>query len=62
LNGVENACKLPEDMQEFLKAEAQAWRVQKHTAPRANNRAVVQDAHATLASISNEVRELMGFV
>ncbi|KAF8587052.1 hypothetical protein K439DRAFT_1659287 [Ramaria rubella] len=55
LNGVENASKLPAPMQLFLKMKAQAWRDQKHSAPRANNRAVVQDATQTLQSISSEL-------
>ena len=32
LDGVENACKLPENMQSFLKTHVQAWHVQKCTA------------------------------
>ena len=41
-------------MQQFLKDKTQAWRTEKHTAPRANTRAVVQDARLTLESITNE--------
>ncbi|KAF8509745.1 hypothetical protein JB92DRAFT_3144615 [Gautieria morchelliformis] len=48
LNGAAFACNLPIEMQQFLKAKTQAWRVQKHTAFRANTRAVVQDSRYTL--------------
>jgi copper chaperone CopZ len=57
LKGVENACKLPMDMKIFLLAKAQTWRDQKHTAPRGNTRAVVQDARCTLERVSDEVRQ-----
>ena len=50
-----NACQLPVDMQLFLKAKAQAWREQKHTAAQANTQAVVQDVRISLEAISNEV-------
>jgi copper chaperone CopZ len=55
LNGVGNAGKLPIDMQMFLKKKTQEWREAKQTAPRANTRAVVQDARLTLDRISDEV-------
>ncbi|KAF8573703.1 hypothetical protein K439DRAFT_1665703 [Ramaria rubella] len=58
LDGVENACKLPLDMQDFLKVKAQAWRDHKHTAPRASTRAVIQDARLALESISSELMAL----
>ena len=55
LGGAHNAYQLPMDMQLFLKAKAQAWREKKHTAPRADNWAVVQDVRMSLEAISNEV-------
>jgi hypothetical protein len=55
LHGVENACKLPADMQLFLKMKAQKWRSEKHTAPLASTRAVVQDTRLTLERVADEV-------
>jgi len=54
-NGLGDACKLPAEDQAFLKAKTQAWRDAKHSAPRANNRAVVQDTNHCLQRISEEV-------
>jgi len=55
LDGVENACKLPDGLQSFLKTHVQAWNVQKHTAARGSTRAIVQDARLRLQRVSDEV-------
>ncbi|KAF8580818.1 hypothetical protein K439DRAFT_1619490 [Ramaria rubella] len=58
LNGVENACKLPLEMQTFLKRKAEAWRAQKQTAPHANLFAVIQDSRLTLDCVAGELMAL----
>jgi hypothetical protein len=49
------AGQLPDEDQEFLKAKAAGWRDAKSTAPKANNRAIVQDGRLTLECIADEV-------
>ncbi|KAF8586499.1 hypothetical protein K439DRAFT_1615044 [Ramaria rubella] len=58
LNGVENTCKSLLDMQTFLKRKAEAWCVQKQTAPHANLAAVIQDSRLTLDHVTGELLAL----
>jgi hypothetical protein len=55
LNGVENACQLPADMQMLLKTKAEAWRKHKRMSAHGSTRAVVQDARLTLQRVADEV-------
>ncbi|KAF8494789.1 hypothetical protein JB92DRAFT_2834880 [Gautieria morchelliformis] len=55
MGGAEFASKLPHGMQVFLRTQTQIWHNQKHTAPRASIRAVVQDGRLTLERVADEL-------
>ncbi|KAF8489858.1 hypothetical protein JB92DRAFT_2835985 [Gautieria morchelliformis] len=55
MGGAEFASKLPHGMQVFLRTQTQIWRNQKHTAPRASIRAVIQDGRLTLERVADEL-------